>query len=95
MKEEIVQSRPNFLNDLNRLYRQRKKNVILMTGNIHDSFWDMTTSEFAPMDQVLYRALREHFTIVFVDMAGLSFLSPEDELDRASPPCRRISRAGA
>jgi SpoVK/Ycf46/Vps4 family AAA+-type ATPase len=83
MKEEIVQSRPNFLNDLNRLYRQRKKNVILMTGNIHDSFWDATTSEFAPMDQVLYRALREHFTIVFVDMSGISFLSAEDELDFA------------
>ncbi len=83
MKEEIVQLRPNFLDDLNRLYRQRKKNVILMTGNIHDSFWDTTTSEFAPMDQVLYRTLREHFTVVFVDMAGISFLSAEDELDFA------------
>ncbi|MCI0693334.1 ATP-binding protein [candidate division KSB1 bacterium] len=83
MKEEIVQLRPSFLNDLNRLYRQRKKNVILMTGNIHDSFWDTTTNEFAPMDQVLYSALREHFTIVFVDMAGISFLSAEDELDFA------------
>lgn len=82
MKEESTQ-RPSFLNDLNRLYRQRKKNVILMTGNIHDSFWDVTTNEFAPMDQVLYSALREHFTIVFVDMAGISFLSPEDELDFA------------
>ncbi len=75
--------RPEFLNALNRLYRQRKKNVILMTGNIHDLFWDTTTSEFAPMDQVLYRALREHFTIVFVDMSGISFLSAEDELDFA------------
>ncbi len=83
MKEESSTQRPSFLNDLNRLYRQRKKNVILITGNIHDSFWDTTTNEFAPMDQVLYRALREHFTIVFVDMAGLSFLSPEDELDFA------------
>jgi hypothetical protein len=78
-----MSTRPTFLNDLNRLYRQRKKNVILMTGNIHDSFWDATTNEFAPMDQVLYRTLREHFTIVFVDMAGPSFLSAEDELDFA------------
>jgi SpoVK/Ycf46/Vps4 family AAA+-type ATPase len=83
MKDNSSTQRPSFLNDLNRLYRQRKKNVILMTGNIHDSFWDTTTNEFAPMDQVLYRALREHFTIVFVDMAGLSFLSAEDELDFA------------
>jgi hypothetical protein len=82
-KEEPIAQRPSFLNDLNRLYRQRKKNVILMTGNIHDSFWDTTTNEFAPMDQVLYRALREHFTIVFVDMAGISFLSADDELDFA------------
>jgi len=83
MKDESTSYRPSFLNDLNRLYRQRKKNVILMTGNIHDSFWDTTTSEFAPMDQVLYRTLREHFTVVFVDMAGISFLNPEDELDFA------------
>ena len=76
-------SRPAFLNELNRLYRQRKKNVILMTGNIHDSFWDMTTNDFAPMDQALYRALREQFTVVFVDMAGVSFLSEDDELNFA------------
>jgi SpoVK/Ycf46/Vps4 family AAA+-type ATPase len=78
-----MSTRPNFLNDLNRLYRQRKKNVILMTGNIHDSFWDTTTNDFAPMDQVLYCALREQFTVVFVDMAGVTFLSEDDELNFA------------
>jgi len=83
MKEELTTQRPSFLNDLNRLYHQRKKNVILMTGNIHDSFWDVTTNEFAAMDQVLYRALAEQFTVVFVDMAGVSFLSEEDELNFA------------
>jgi SpoVK/Ycf46/Vps4 family AAA+-type ATPase len=77
---EGVDLRPALLNELNRLYGRRKKNVLLMTGNIHDSFWDTTTNEFAPMDQVLYRALREQFTVVFLDMAGISFLSPEDEL---------------
>ena len=81
--QENIGSRPAFLNELNRLYRQRKKNVILMTGNIHDSFWDVTTNDFAPMDQALYRALREQFTVVFVDMAGVTFLSKDDELNFA------------
>ena len=70
---------PRFLDALNEHYTVRRKNIHLLTGNVQGLFWNAHTEDFIPLEESLYRELRENFLVVRVDIAGgLTFYDDED-----------------
>lgn len=69
-----VNNRPSFLNDLRNAYKLRRRNVILLTGGIHDIFWSEKPGNFVSLEQLLYNELRDKFALIRMDVAtGISF----------------------
>ncbi|OGN07530.1 MAG: hypothetical protein A3B86_04790 [Candidatus Yanofskybacteria bacterium RIFCSPHIGHO2_02_FULL_38_22b] len=66
--------RPKFLDELSEANYYRRKNVVLLTGNVNDIFHNGKHDVFLSLEQELFAELGEKFTVVRVDMSvGLTF----------------------
>jgi SpoVK/Ycf46/Vps4 family AAA+-type ATPase len=61
--------KPVFLEELDKQYRLRKKNVVLITGDIGGLFWSEERETFLPLEQCLYQSLNEKFYLATLDLA--------------------------
>ena len=74
--------RPAFISSITDAYNSRGKNIIALTGDVYSLFPHNQDSEtiFLPLEQKLSASLKDHFSIIHMDMAnGLSFSSEEVE----------------
>jgi len=77
--------RPPFVEELSRAYSRRGKGVVLLTGDVHDLFWNGRVERFLPLEQCLYQELAREFLVLRVDAAtGIDFYdrAERDELVR-------------
>jgi AAA+ superfamily predicted ATPase len=77
--------RPDFLEDLSQSYNLRRKNIIILTGDVSGLFWSPRSQSFLALEQFLYIELKDKFNLVRMDIAtGLSFYEQdtEDEITR-------------
>jgi SpoVK/Ycf46/Vps4 family AAA+-type ATPase len=71
--------RPGFLDALSNAYSDRGKSVVVLTGDTHDLFWSAKQSKFLALEQTLYQALSEVFTVLRLDIAtGIGFYDSKD-----------------
>jgi SpoVK/Ycf46/Vps4 family AAA+-type ATPase len=71
--------RPGFLDALSHAYSDRGKSVVVLTGDTHDLFWSAKQSKFLALEQTLYQALSEVFTVLRLDIAtGIGFYDSKD-----------------
>ncbi|MCB9397743.1 MAG: AAA family ATPase [Acidobacteria bacterium] len=76
------QDRPGFLEDLGKAYTLRRKNIVLLTGDIHGLFWSPKKEGFFPLEEALVHELSDKFTLVRMDIAsGLTFYDKSSELE--------------
>lgn len=81
-KTQQIGSRPDFLDELNEAYLLRRKNIILLTGDISGLFWNQSNQGFDAFESTLVAALREKFNIVRMDIAGgISFFDKMTEAE--------------
>lgn len=77
--------RPGFLNALSSAYSDRGKSVAVLTGDTHDLFFSPQVQRFLELEQALYQALSDKFSVVRMDIStGIGFYDPQDivELSR-------------
>ncbi len=78
-KSAIAGKRPVFLNTLKEMYNLRRKNVILLTGDVNGLFWNESASDFLFLSQTLYRELSDKFNIIRMDIStGLNYFDVKD-----------------
>lgn len=76
-------SKPGFWKDIIHAYNNRAKAVIVLSGNVHDTF--PSNWSFAPLQTALFQQLQGNFTVVEFDAAsGITFRDKRDlaELER-------------
>lgn len=67
-------NRPKFIDDLSEANYFRRKNVVLLTGNVNDIFYNVKHDIFMSLEQELFAELEEKFTVVRMDMSvGMTF----------------------
>ncbi|CAM2010492.1 AAA family ATPase [Acanthopleuribacter pedis] len=92
--------RPAFLNRLGREYSDRRKNLILLTGDTYGLFWSSVANHFLSLEQLFVRELSQKFNVVMMDIAsGLRFpnktteaevIRVSESTDGVSVPSNRI-----
>ncbi|MCB1043697.1 MAG: AAA family ATPase [Acidobacteria bacterium] len=76
------QSRPDFLAALGRAYQLRRKNIVMLTGDIHGLFWNQQRDAFSAFESTLVDSLKEKFNIIRMDIAtGISFPDKPTEME--------------
>ena len=71
--------RPGFLDALSNAYSDRGKSVVVLTGDTHDLFWSAKQGKFLALEQTLYQALCDMFTVLRLDIAtGIGFYDSKD-----------------
>ncbi|HEY9756947.1 MAG TPA: ATP-binding protein [Oculatellaceae cyanobacterium] len=71
--------RPAFLDALSHAYSDRGKSVVILTGDTHDLFWSPKQGRFMALEQTLYQALHDAFTVLKLDIAtGIGFYDSKD-----------------
>ena len=71
--------RPGFLDALSHAYSDRGKSVVVLTGDTHDLFWSPKQSKFLALEQTLFQALCDAFTVMKLDIAtGIGFYDSKD-----------------
>jgi hypothetical protein len=66
--------RPGFLDRLHEAYNLRRKNIVLLTGDVQGLFWSGTRQEFVGLEPLLVAELTEKFNVTRFDLAsGVSF----------------------
>jgi hypothetical protein len=70
---------PAFHEALDAAYWASGKNVVVLSGNIHDLNWCGKTGKFEPLEQTLYNWLESKFTVMKLDAAaGITFFKAAD-----------------
>jgi hypothetical protein len=94
--------RPEFLGRLREAYNLRRKNIVLLTGDVQGLFWNAAARGFVGLEVALARELADKFRVVRFDLAsGIGFydLGTEAEVARvaetdygspASPPLEKV-----
>lgn len=72
-----MSTRPDFLEKINDSYGNRRKNAVLLTGNIYDLFNNGT--DFVSMDRLLRSELSSKFNLMTMDMSELAFDDEDSE----------------
>lgn len=73
---------PLFAETMNEAYALRRKNVCVLTGDIHGLFWNDVAADFVPLERLLELRLRENFTLLRLDIAtGLRFFDTDAEAE--------------
>lgn len=72
---------PEWLLRLGGAYEDRKKNVVVLTGNVSDRQWSKTLGQFVTLEQSLYQACQKRgLLLVRFDVSnGFTFLLDDDE----------------
>jgi AAA+ superfamily predicted ATPase len=66
--------RPGFLESLSDLYYFRRKNIIVLSGDVHGLFWNDGVDNFTTLEQILQAELKDKFNLIRMDMAtGITF----------------------
>jgi hypothetical protein len=89
MSDETALPRPAFIDAVAHAYNSRGKRLVLLTGNVLDSFASPQAGCFLPLEQTIYREWQAKFLLLRMDMAtGVGFY---DEPDREAlvTVCRR------
>jgi hypothetical protein len=72
--------RPDFLEDLSQVYNLRRKNIVILTGDVNGLFWSPRSQDFLALEQLVYTELNDKFNLVRMDIAmGLSFYESDTE----------------
>lgn len=70
---------PKFVEDIRRSFLKRRKNVVLLTGNVLDLFWNEITTEYLPLEEFIYTFWKEKFYVLRFDVSsGVSLFREED-----------------
>ncbi len=78
-QQTTTYERPGFLDSLSHAYSDRGKSVVVLTGDTHDLFWSPKQSKFLALEQTLYQALSDAFTVLKLDIAtGIGFYDSKD-----------------
>jgi AAA+ superfamily predicted ATPase len=73
-------TRPDFLNDIKEQYNLRRKNIILLTGDIDGLFWSPDSQSYVFLEQILYEELKDKFSVIRFDIStGLTFYHVTDK----------------
>src|SRR4030095_1358965 len=77
---DAAADRPDFLARLHEAYNLRRKNIVLLTGDVHGLFWNAAAKEFVGLEAALARELAPKFNLLRFDVAtGVSFGDPAAE----------------
>ncbi|MDP3696541.1 MAG: AAA family ATPase [Candidatus Taylorbacteria bacterium] len=77
--------RPKFIDEISDSNYFRRKNVVLLTGNVNDIFYNDANDNFLSLEQELFAELKDKFTVVRIDMSlGLSFFDSVFEAEFSS-----------
>jgi hypothetical protein len=88
-----VYERPAFLDALRDAYADRGKGVVVLTGNTNDRFWCREKEKFLTLEQTVYWAYQEAFTVLRVDASeGISSWL-ESDLTELAKLCSRHDNA--
>jgi len=80
--EPAAQNRPTVLDELGRTYTLRRKNIVLLTGDVHGLFWSPKRGDFVQLEELLHHEMSEKFTLVRMDIAsGLTFYDKSSEME--------------
>lgn len=75
-----AKDRPVFLSVLRNAYNTKHKNVVLLTGDVHDIFWNETAQGHVSLEQSLVQELQLHFNLARMDAAtGITFFDAATE----------------
>ena len=89
MAEEPAWPRPSFVDEVAHAYNTRGKRLVLVTGNVLDSFASPSAKGFLPLEQAIYREWQGKFLVLHMDMAtGVSFYDDADRQELIAV-CRR------
>jgi hypothetical protein len=78
-QQPTAYERPAFLDALSHAYSDRGKSVVILTGDTHDLFWSPKQGRFLALEQTLYQALHDAFTVIKLDIAtGIGFYDSKD-----------------
>ncbi len=79
-KRRKKETRPEFLESLSQAYSLRRKNIIILTGDVHGLFWNQGTENFLSLEQILNSELDKKFNLIRMDISsGLTFYDKETE----------------
>lgn len=88
-----VRIRPGFIDELSESNYYRKKNVVLLTGNVNDIFHNGKHDAFLSLEQELFAELRNKFTVVRMDMSvGMSFFDSVFDAEFSSETEKEIEK---
>jgi AAA+ superfamily predicted ATPase len=74
--------RPEFLEDLGRAYTYKRKNVIVLTGDVYGTFFSPVSEDYLGLEDLLFSELSSKFNIIRMDIAtGLGFYSKSTEAE--------------
>lgn len=69
-----TRGRPKFMDEISDANYFRRKNVILLTGNVNDIFYNGSNDTFLSLEQGLFAELSSKFTVIRMDMSvGMTF----------------------
>ncbi len=72
--------RAKFLDDLSEAYNLRRKSLVLLTGDIHGSFYNSVDDDFVSLEQAVVGELGSKFNLVRIDIAsGVTFYDSKTE----------------
>ena len=78
-------TRPGFLDELGQAYTLRRKNIIILTGDVHGLFQSPTSRSFLALEELLQAELNAKFNLIRMDIStGITFYDrdTEDEVTR-------------
>src|SRR6185295_5781795 len=68
---------PRFLDSIEEAYAGAK-NVQIITGDIGGLFWNDSQKKYTQLDQVILARLQQRFTVIGLDVVGLSFFDSKE-----------------
>ena len=77
-KAKAESKRPSFMEALSRTYGERRRNVVLLSGDIDGPFWDRASGGFVSLERLLYSELVPKFHLLRVDIGeGITFFDEQ------------------
>jgi len=74
--------RPDFLEALGEAYSFKRKNVVVLTGDVYGLFYSPVAESYLPLEPLLVQELASKFNVVRMDIAtGLGFQSKSTEAE--------------
>ncbi len=79
-KQDEQDNRPQFLIELGEAYSLRRKNIIILTGDVNGLFYSGEADNYVSLEQVISLELKNKFNLVRMDISrGIGFYDKETE----------------